>query len=216
MAFADCLEETNQSLRHRCNHDSRSVLLRGTDAGDHWTMEDPDHFVGDGDPVVACPGGIDFSHPDLALRCIGSTYHGREDKLGAFLVSTNRGRAWGGPFRFNGLNTAPEQAGREQTPRTDYLTIDRKGCWFFLSSRPAGGATTDDRAYVARTDDGGATFRQVAWIVPSSDPFRAVMPSTALVGRDDLLSVVRRRTVDERRCWVDAYSATVIQVPVVP
>lgn len=203
MAFADCLKDTNKWLRHRCNHDSRSVLLRGTDAGDHWTMEDPDHFVGDGDPVVACPGGIDFSHPDLALRCIGSAYHGSEDQLGAFLVSTNRSRAWGGPFRFNGLNTAAEQAGREQTPRTDYRTINRKGCWFFLSSRPAGGATTDDRAYVARTDDGGTTFRHVvsAGAAPRDRQNTAVNESqgfvvriVVIVGRTAARNRIPRRT----------------------
>lgn len=190
---------------HNLAEPYRSVLLRSTDAGETWMREDPARFVGDATNAVACPGGIDFRHPDLAIRCVGSAYHGSDDKQGSFFVSTNRGRAWNGPYRFNGLGTESSQRGREQTPRTDYLPLDSDSCLFFLSSRPAGGATVQDRVYVARTDDGGATFCFVSWMVPPSDPFRAVMPQTVLVGEDDLVSVVRRRTTNDARFWVDAY-----------
>ena len=87
------------------------MLVRSTDAGESWTLEDPENYVGDGGEPVECPGGIDFSNPDLAIRCVGAYYHGAEDPEGAFFVSQGRGRSWKGPYRFNGLNDAPELAG---------------------------------------------------------------------------------------------------------
>ncbi len=199
------LGEYKEQPGHNIVEPYRSVLVRSTDAGESWTLEDPESFVGDVTNAVACPGGIDFANPDFAMRCVGSAYHGSDDKDGALFVSTNRGHAWRGPFRFNGLNDEPEQAGREQTPRTDYVPLSAKSCLVFLASRPAGKPLVQDRAYVARTDDGGATFHFVNWIVPPSDRFRAVMPSTVLVGEDDLVSAVRRRADKEDRCWIDAY-----------
>lgn len=185
----------------------RSVLLRSTDAGESWVMEDPPNFVGDVSRPIALPAGIDFAHPALAIRCVGFGYHGSDDRIASFFVSTNRGRAWSGPFRFNGLNETPEQKGRDQTPRTDYLPLGATSCLFFMASRPAGESSLLDRAYVARTDDGGATFTFVGWMVPPSDPFRAVMPSTVRVGGGHLVSALRRRT-DDDRCWVDAFSSS--------
>lgn len=199
------LGEFKEQPGHNIALPYQSVLVRSTDAGETWKMEDPAGFVGDGGKPSPCPGGLDFATPNLALRCVGSAYHGSEDKAGSFFVSTNRGRDWRGPFQFSGLNQAPEQQGREQTPRTDYLPLGGGSCLVFLSSRPAGGSMTADRAYVARTDDGGASFRHLAWIVPPADPFRAVMPATVLVGKDDLVTAVRRRTNGDERFWIDAY-----------
>ena len=190
---------------HNIDMPYRSVILRSTDAGESWTLEDPTNFVGDVTNAVPCPGGINFANPDLAIRCVGSAYHGSDDTYGSFFVSTNRGHCWSGPFRFNGINDVPDQKGREQTPRTDYLPMGPRSCLFFLASRPAHASAIRDRAYVASTDDGGATFQFVNWIVPTADPFRAVMPSTVLVGKDDLVSALRRRTDKDERFWIDAY-----------
>lgn len=188
---------------HNIQKPYRSVLVRSTDGGNSWQMEDPEDYVGDGRKAVECPGGIDFSCPDIAIRCVGAYYHGADDTEGSFFVSENRGRSWRGPFRFNKLNAASELASRVQTPRTDYLALDKDCCLFFLSARPIGQSALKDRSYVARTDDGGATFRFVSWIIPPADPHRAVMPSTALIGRDDLACALRRRTDSGAEGWID-------------
>ena len=45
-----------------------SVLGRSLDGGATWTVEDPDNFVNDGWTIVDLPGGINFAHPDFAMR----------------------------------------------------------------------------------------------------------------------------------------------------
>ena len=192
-------EQPGHNIEEYC----RSVLVRSIDGGESWNMEDPENYVGDGGEPQSAPGDIDFSCPDLAIRCVGAFYHGTDEPEGAFFVSADRGHNWRGPYRFNGLNDSPELADRLQTPRTDYICLNKDCCLFFLSSRPEKGGGLQDRTYVARNDDGGRSFRFVSWIIPPSDPHRAVMPQTVLVGNDDLACALRRRTDKGEEGWID-------------
>jgi hypothetical protein len=187
-----------------------SVLLRSRDGGETWSTERPAGYMADQDALADLPAPLDFSAPGFVLRVFGIGYHASEQKRGGFYVSADRGVSWRGPFRFHGIAGCAELSALgdlEMTPRTDYIVYGPRDCLVFLSARnrDAWGA---DRVFVARTSDGGLSFRFVAWMVPPSDPYRAVMPSTVRCSANTLVSAVRRRQMGTDRCWIDAYVST--------
>lgn len=191
---------------HNIDIPYENYLARSPDGGLTWQVEHPHPYVGSGNSLQTVPGAIDFAHPDFAMRVIGDAYHGSEEKRGGFVFSYDRGKTWQGPYGFCGLAGSPNLEKAEFTPRTDYLIGGSADCLFFLSVRsPAEWGA--DRTFCACTKDGGLTFKFVAWIVPPSDPYRAVMPSTIRCSANKLVSAVRRRnmTGGDDDCWVDAY-----------
>ncbi|MHC4333063.1 MAG: sialidase family protein [Planctomycetota bacterium] len=182
-----------------------SVLGRSGDGGQTWTMEDPNNFVGDGGTPSPSPGNINFAHPDFAMRVVGTGYHGSDLPDGAFFFSYDRGHTWGGPYGPYELGNfgEPNADSWERTPRTDYIVNGPNDCLVFMSVRSGGFGT--DRAFCVRTTDGGQTFQFQGWIVPPSDPYRAVMPSTVRCSSTKLVTALRRRAVPDDICWVDAY-----------
>jgi hypothetical protein len=197
---------------HNVGREPDSNLARSLDGGRSWTIEEPRNYVGSGIPPVSSPGGIDFTHRGFALRVAATGYHGTDDPDGHFHVSTDRGRTWSVPYRFNGLNEASELQGLEITARTNYRVRGPSTCLVMMSARnpELEFARRLDKALVAITEDGGRTFRFLSWIVPWSDDFRAVMPSVVETPEGHLVAALRRR--DPRRdahpCWIDAYSST--------
>lgn len=180
------------------------LLARSRDGGASWQVERPTPFIGRSGAPMDPPGGVPFAHPDFALRVMGAGYHGCEDPRGAFFYSLDRGVTWRGPFTFGNLNDHPQLRGLEFTPRTDYVGVGPRDCLLMLSARQPGRDGTD-RVFCARTTDGGASFQFVAWVVPPSDPYRAVMPSTVCCAPHKLVTAVRRRELGTERCWVDTY-----------
>jgi hypothetical protein len=79
----------------------------------------------------------------------------------------------------------------------------------------AGGETTGARAlevalrekpFLARSADGGRSFRFVSWIVPWSDPDRAVMPAPVRVDSGNLVVALRRKSRTAN--WIDCYASS--------
>jgi hypothetical protein len=184
----------------------RSLLARSLDGGLAWQAEEPAPYVGSTKNLSPVPAPIDFSAFGFAMRVIGEGYHGTEEKRGGFFVSSDRCRTWRGPYRFEGLTDLPQLEGWEWTPRTDYVVGGPGECLFFLSARPVE-RWGSDRAFCARTADGGLSFSFVSWMVPPSDPYRAVMPSTVRCSAGRLVSALRRREMGTERCWIDAYGS---------
>jgi hypothetical protein len=65
--------------------------------------------------------------------------------------------------------------------------------------------------FCARTSD-AVNFEFVSWVVPTTDPYRAVMPATVRVSPTRLVTTVRRRQVPDDKhwrsgdqCWIDAF-----------
>jgi len=169
-----------------------TVLARSKDGGETWVMEDPDNFVGDAEETKPCPGGIKFDHPDFAMR-IG---------WGSFFISYDRGHTWQGPFDFGNLMNEPELAGLENTSRTDYIVNGSNDCFLFMSARKPGTGTRD-RAFCARTTNGGKTFKFVSWINPEPvGTTRGAMPSTVRISKTKLVSALRRKHPGQ---WVDVF-----------
>ncbi len=184
---------------------SRSVLARSLDGGETWSVEEPgdlprhDGFrwtTDDVDDLATPQSGIDFAHPDFAMRCGGNV----------FLVSYDRCRTWEGPYELPGV-------GEKLTARTDYIVNDGSDCHVFMSAiAPNVGAKMSDRAVCLRTADAGRTFEFVSWMTSPEDKARSVMPSTVRCSETTLVSALRRRIdtegpggeiVDDN--WIDVY-----------
>jgi hypothetical protein len=171
------------------------ALARSLDGGETWQLEQPGALARLPESASPCPGSIDFGNPDFALKS-------REE---VFFVSYDRGRLWQGPYRFNDL-------GGKLTSRTDYLVQGPQECLFFLSAfEPGVEAGLKDRAFCARTRDGGKTFEFLAWMTGEPLAVRSVMPSTVQCGQGRLVSLLRRRRdvqdgeAARPTCWIDAY-----------
>lgn len=155
----------------------RRKLARSLDGGETWTVEDPDNFVNDGVKPVELKEPVNFAHPDLAMRFIGS----------GFFVSYTRGKTWNGPFRW------PDFGLGDITTRTDYLVSGPKECFFFLSAKDQRViATLQDRAFCARSTDGGRTIEFMSWMA-ETDTIRSVMPATVRISDTHLITAMRRR-----------------------
>ena len=100
-----------------------TVQARSLDGGLTWSIEDPrfpspggrgvsadEHMIeelgpGLGDPAQRmemfrgeCPGGIDFTHPHLALMCARTGLG--TGTISWFYVSTDRAHTWEAPYAF--------------------------------------------------------------------------------------------------------------------
>jgi hypothetical protein len=148
-----------------------------------------------------CPGGIDFTHPDLALMCARSG-------LGAgtvawFYASRDRCRTWDGPWKVPMFG----QAGIEA--RTDYLVSGRDECTLFLTASKATGGE-GGHVFCARTTDGGRTFAYRSRITRDYGDGFAIMPSSVRLSASRILTAVRCRgnAGDFRAAqhWIDLYA----------
>jgi len=170
---------------------------RSLDGGLSWQAEGPFDFDPEKAPIeLVVP--IDFASTQTAIRCANKVFH----------ISRDRCHSWSGPYAFTGLAFAA------MTSRTDYLAAGPADCLFFLSAQDAGfgikAGSYADRAFCARTRDGGKTFSFEGWMLPAPPATRSVMPATVRTEDGSLVSVLRRR-LDEtrgsepwRRCWIDA------------
>ena len=193
-------EKTHAIDRDRA---ARAVLARSLDGGETWNLEDPENFVGDGGTAVRSPG-VDFANPNLAIRVGGPPPFHQEGNR--FFSSRDRGKTWQGPYLFSGLEKF------ETTSRTDYLTNGPHDAFLFMSAKQPGVKAGDhqDRAFVARTHNGGRTFEFLSWITRESDTARSVMPSSARLSNKEIVTALRRRQDDSggSRNWIDLYAST--------
>lgn len=221
---------------HNIGGNRESWLARSTDMGETWEGYDPKNYVGDfGDEpeLLTLKEPIDFSHPQFAMRLVGTSYHGAEDPRGHLFFSYDAGKTWNGPYRLGATDirewpelknsTLPDDI--ELTPRTDYVVKGKDECLVLMSVREEGEFGTD-RLFSMRTLDGGMTFNFVSWVVPPfdetkadlslqvkleddetknphPDQSRAVMSQTISLKNGTLISAMRRRYNEHN--WVDAY-----------
>lgn len=166
---------------------------RSLDGGQTWTMEVPSNLKsGEECEPVDPPGGVDFTHPDLAVKFRFSKYY----------YSLDRCRTWNGPFRMPTF-------GRERLlARTDYIVDGRDILTAFMA------ATKDDghegQPLCARTSDGGRTWDLVGWIgkqPPVGTYGYAIMPSTVQLQSGAYLTMIRRSGVFDgrKKWWLEAF-----------
>ncbi|PZX58218.1 BNR repeat protein [Algoriphagus ratkowskyi] len=221
---------------HNIGGNQESWLARSSDMGQTWEGFNPDNYVGDfgKEPELkTLVNPIDFSHPQFAMRVVGTSYHGSFDARGHFFFSYDAGKTWNGPYRLgdNTIREWPElkntslSSETELTPRTDYVVKGKDECIVFMSVRTKSEFGTD-RLFSMRTVDGGKTFKFVSWVIPPydeekadpsakiklyedealnphADQSRAVMSKTIILENGKLISAMRRRYNEHN--WVDAY-----------
>ncbi len=169
--------------------DSHTALARSLDGGATWKLEVPESLRRREPKPL--PGNIRFNDPNFALRVQHDQLH----------VSYDRGHTWEGPYDL--AASFPFKL----TSRTDYLVNAENDCFLFLSGEQPEikAASYHDRAFCARTTDGGKTFAFLSWMTGELLSVRSVMPTTVRTGPSQLLSVLRRREGDA--CWIDAYGS---------
>jgi hypothetical protein len=202
----------NLGPRHHIDRDQpeEHLLARSRDGGETWTIENPaaqgalipvgTSLHGKPPPGLAekpwtdCPGGIDFTHPDLALTVRMTDNHAGPSR---FYYSLDRGRQWQGPFRLPNFGQSGVAA------RTDYVVLGRHDCMLFLTAPKSD--QREGRPFCARTTDGGRTWNFVAWVAPEPKGY-SIMPSTVRVGEQELLTAVRCR--EGNRSWIETHRST--------
>jgi hypothetical protein len=183
------------------------VLARSLDGGETWTLEHPNekgYLLPQGKEAlhgtvlpdvplkkaVACPGEIDFTHPDFAM-----TLRMTSVDAGTSLMSYSydRGRSWEGPFALPSFD-APGTAAR-----TDYLVDGKHACTALITAAKSNGK--EGRPLCMRTVDGGATWSFVSWIGPEPKGF-AIMPSSVRLSETHLVTAIRCQDETQRRISV--------------
>lgn len=198
---------------HQVNDDLPQVarLARSLDGGESWQVYAPANYQGapgccqeDARPLSA---PVDFTQPGFVMRVEGYGYHGNAGQQ--WFYSLDKGVTWQGAFTFGALLGHPELKGKQFTSRTGYLVNGPRDCYLFLSVR--GQATNSisdtDKVFLAQTTDGGLSFQFVAWVVPPSDPSRAVMPAPVRLSPTKIVTAVRRRNANIASCWIDCYAS---------
>lgn len=161
-------------------------FARSVDGGATWHMEVP-VFAGAGEQEPAprvSPGGLDFTHPDVALQFRSSHFY----------YSNDRGRTWQGPYQL------PDFGQPRIMGRTDYLVDGKHELTAFLTVAKADGR--EGRVICVRTADGGKTWSRVGFVGPEPAGF-SIMPSSERLSPQRILTTVRRK--EGNRHWIDAW-----------
>lgn len=205
---------------HRISEKQRAGLARSKDGGATWEVYYPENYVDQDAQPKPLTEPINFKAPGFVLKMCGHAYHAHYNLKVApcFYYSTDYGKTWRGPWLVNGIEKMDElKAYRTNTTRTDYHVLSERECMVFGSVQGGELGGFDDKVFAFRTTDGGLNFEFVSWVVPPSDPYRAVMPQTVNMVYDgrvsnDYISAVRRRWISnsqetKRNCWVDIYKS---------
>ncbi len=195
--------------RHHIDRETPELhyLARSKDGGETWAIIDPGlqgdliteggymHGVPREDtaipPLMDCPGGIPFTHPDFALAA-------RMDNIGngssRFWYSLDRGNDWSGPYRLPNFDFYSTAA------RTDYQVEGPSMLTLFSSA--AEDDSNEGRPFCMRTRDGGKTWELVSKIGPDPRGF-SIMPASVKLDQDTYYVAVRRREGEHR--WIAAF-----------
>ncbi len=168
-------------------------FARSLDGGETWKIETPSFLDQQGrekDPVE-CPGGMDFTDPNFAMR-VRMNAGGREPSR--IYYSTDRCKTWKGPYKL-------PMFGRQRImARTDYLVNGKHDLMAFITASKQNGR--EGRVFCTRTTDGGKTWQFVSWIGPEPEGF-SIMPSSLRLSPTRILTTIRRK--EGPKHWIDAY-----------
>jgi len=185
----------NVPIGHAIDSQKPSVVrfARSSDGGRRWAVEVP-KFLDANDQEqepVDCDGGIDFAHPDFAMRVRMNQRRGQNARI---YYSHDRCKTWQGPYKLPMFDRQHIMA------RTDYVVLGQHDLLAFITATKEDGR--EGRVFCTRTTDGGKSWKFVSWIGPEPEGF-AIMPSTVRLSPQGILTTIRRREGSEH--WIDAY-----------
>lgn len=186
------------------------LLARSLDGGETWTIENPaekGYLIPQGKgalhgtelpgvpipPLMDCPGGINFTHPDFCMTLRMSNIGGGVSR---FFYSYDRGHNWEGPFRL------PNFVAHGTAARTCYLVDGEHECTLLLTASKSNG--DEGRPICVRTHDGGKTWDFLSFIGDEPKGY-AIMPSAVRLSPTEIYTVIRRR--DFNQAWLSAYAS---------
>jgi hypothetical protein len=197
VGFSDGYLKQGDPNRHPIDRTrpERHLIARSSNGGAFWAVELHDdlvpaagykHMAGvptEAGGRKATPLGtpLDFSAPGFALTMRMS---GIDAGPSWFFASSNRGRAWQGPFELPALG-APGLAAR-----TDYVVLGAKHLVAFVTAAKSNGK--EGRPLAIETRDGGVSWQRLGWIGPETDGYR-IMPATVQLADGRFYSVIRTR-----------------------
>ncbi|TDU81723.1 BNR repeat protein [Prosthecobacter fusiformis] len=178
---------------HSFSGRQRIAFARSLDGGITWALENHDHVVppamlGQPESSLVAPGGVDFTHPDFAMKLRGRFFY----------TSINRGRQWQGPFKIPSF-------GQSMDARTSYIVTGKSSCLFFIPCTVSDGRGSRIRSCSVETLDGGKTFHFLSWIgpdpldetigevIPNGDDVSSTMPSVIRLENGHLICALRHR-----------------------
>jgi hypothetical protein len=161
-------------------------FARSMDGGETWRVEVPSFLDADERERQATesPGGLDFTHPDVAMQFRGSSFY----------YSNDRGRTWHGPYQL------PDFGQPRLMARTDYIVEGKHELTVFLTAAKAD--NREGRIICIRTTDGGKTWNLLAFVGPEPAGF-SIMPSSVRLSPNRILTTIRRK--EGERHWIDAW-----------
>lgn len=163
----------------------RTVMARTTDGGQTWKLEldNPIEEISRRKPIPLPEEGIQFAHPDFALKVGTAAVTIRNS---TYVVTYDRGHTWQGPYLLPG-------ASKTMTARTDYVIEGRSSCIMVLSKQTSGipCKLLPDRSYAVRTDDGGHTWTMLGYLADKSA--RSALTNTVRMSDGSLICSVSRR-----------------------
>src|SRR5713226_81513 len=178
-------------------------LGRSLNGGETWSIEPAPALVPPEGMYTASPGGraadlsepMDFTNPGFAMAL--RMTEGQKGRSW-FFFSYDRGKSWSGPFNFPMLGQTAIMA------RTDYIINGQHDAMVFLTAAKSGGG--EGRPFVARTTDGGLTWKFVAWIAPDPGAGFSIMPSSVRLSKTGIVTAVRHEdSLRKGPNWIDAY-----------
>lgn len=212
VGFSAAWFEKREPGRHQMNSQrgEEPRQARSLDGGLTWKLESPPGLMPPefgGAPIRPLDTPIDFQRPGFAMAIKFVDNHVGPSRL---WYTYDRGRSWQGGFAFNvaGLD-APGIAAR-----TDYVVTGPREATVFLTAAKSN--RREGRPFLARTTDGGLTWKVVAMIGPEPPEGQfSIMPSSLLLdplsgGRAaaaEWLTTVRYRKTESEN-WIEQFRST--------
>ncbi len=173
-----------------------SRQARSLDGGETWKIEAPKlpPYKEGLDAATELKEPMDFTHPSFAMTL---RFTDTNKGPSIFWYSMDRARTWRGPFKFPLLGQTGVAA------RTDYIVNGKRDAFVFLTAAKSNGK--EGRVFCAGTQDGGLTWKFVAWIGDEPAGF-SIMPSSVRLSSSKLLSATRVKQ-DFSVNWIDLYES---------
>ncbi len=136
-------------------------------------------------PPVELDRPLDFASPETVVLVARTTCKAAPAPVFSwFYASRDRGRTWGGPYRFTGLDESLLLAGR-----TDIVPLSSERALFMMTCHKTNGR--EGHIFCAETRDGGQTFQQLSWLAPELDDGYEIMPSSVRLKDGRILTASR-------------------------